>query len=230
MSYESTALYQAYTARDPRFDGVFYIGVTSTGIYCRPICTAKTPKAENCRFFSTAEAAEKASFRPCLRCRPELAPGNAPVDDAHRIVGLIVSRIEEGLFDDESGLEEMAAQFDLSSRQIRRIVQNELGVSPIELLLTRRLLLAKQLLSETTLPIIEVAFASGFGSLRRFNAAFSSRYGMPPSRLRKEAAVGAAAPSESDTLTLQLGYRPPFDWPGLLLFLEGRTLKGVEWV
>lgn len=230
MTQDDTALYHALSSRDPRFDGVFYVGVTSTGIYCRPICPARTPKSVNCRFFQSAEAAEKASFRPCLRCRPELAPGNAPVDDAHRIVGLIASRMEEGRFDDEVGLEEVAAQFGLSSRQLRRIVQQELGVSPIELLLTRRLLLAKQLLTETRLPIIEVAFASGFSSLRRFNAAFSTRYGMPPSRLRKEADTQVGKLVTSETLTLQLTYRAPFDWSGLLQFLRARTLKGVECV
>jgi AraC family transcriptional regulator of adaptative response / DNA-3-methyladenine glycosylase II len=228
MTQDNAALYNAYASRDPRFDGVFYIGVTSTGIYCRPICTARTPKAANCRFFNSAEAAEKASFRPCLRCRPELAPGNAPVDDAHRIANLIAYRIEEGMLDDKAGLEEIATQFALSSRQIRRIVHKELGVSPIELVLTRRLLLAKQLLTETTLPIIEVAFASGFSSLRRFNDAFASRYGMPPSRLRKEVDGAAGKQSSSETLTLQLTYRPPFDWPGILKFLSTRTLKGVE--
>lgn len=230
MSQSESALYQAFASGDPRFDGVFYIGVTSTGIYCRPVCTAKTPKAENCRFFSSAEAAEKAAFRPCLRCRPELAPGNAPVDAAHRIANLLAHRIAEGRLEDEAGMEEIAAQFELSSRQIRRIVQQEFGVSPLELVQTRRLLLAKQLLTETTLPIIEVAFASGFASLRRFNDAFSERYGMPPTRLRKEA-NGVAEPGASpETLTLQLSYRPPFDWLGLLNFLRDRTLTGVELV
>src|SRR5438045_2637992 len=183
MTQDNAALYNAYASRDPRFDGVFYIGVTSTGIYCRPICTAKTPKAANCRFFNSAEAAEKASFRPCLRCRPELAPGNAPVDDSQRIAHLVVQRIEEGL--EKSALEAIAGEFGLSSRQIRRIIQKELGVPPIQLLLTRRLLLAKQLLTETRLPVIDIAFASGFSSLRRFNDAFSIRYAMPPTRLRK---------------------------------------------
>src|SRR5436190_23824762 len=171
---DGTVAYSAMTSRDPRFDGVFFVGVTSTGIYCRPICPVKTPQAKNCRFFESAEAAEKASFRPCLRCRPELAPGMAPMDNAHRIAHLMVHRMNEGLADDGAGLEEIAAQFGISSRQLRRIVQKELGVSPVELLQTRRLLLAKQLLTETKLPDIEIAFASGFSSLRRLNAAFSS--------------------------------------------------------
>jgi AraC family transcriptional regulator of adaptative response / DNA-3-methyladenine glycosylase II len=229
MVQDDTALYSALTSRDPRFDGVFYVGVTSTGIYCRPVCTAKTPKAAHCRFFNSAEAAEKANFRPCLRCRPELAPGNAPVDDARRIAALIAYRIEEGMLDDGAGIEQIAAQFGWSSRQIRRMLQSELGVSPIELVLTRRLLLAKQLLTETTLPISEVAFASGFSSLRRFNDAFSGRYGMPPTRLRK-AADGTAPHPPGDTLTLQLAYRPPFDWDGLLAFLGARAIAGVECV
>ena len=230
MTQEHRRLYNALTARDARFDGVFFVGVTSTGIYCRPICRAKTPKAANCRFFDTPQQAEQAGFRPCLRCRPELAPGNAPVDDAQRIAQLIVQRLEEGNFDDEAGLEAIADQFELSSRQIRRIVQKELGVPPIQLLLTRRLLLAKQLLTDTAWPMTEVAFASGFSSLRRFNDAFSRRYGMPPTRLRRKATDGAAAIAERETSTLQLSYRPPYDWTGILAFLAARALTGVEHV
>ena len=140
MTTDTAALYSALTARDARFDGVFFVGVTSTGIYCRPVCTARTPKAANCRFFNSAELAEKANFRPCLRCRPELAPGNAPVDDAHRIAGLIAQRIDEGALDDGAGIEQIAKRFGWSSRQIRRMMDKELGVSPIELVMTRRLL------------------------------------------------------------------------------------------
>lgn len=257
MTNDHAALYNALASRDPRFDGVFFVGVTSTGIYCRPICTARTPRASNCRFFESAAAAEKASFRPCLRCRPELAPGRAPVDDAQRIAALVADRIEEGLLDDGSGLEKIARHFGWSSRQIRRIVRRELGVSPMELVLTRRLLLAKQLLTETSLPMSEVAFASGFSSVRRFNDAFSSRYGMPPSRLRRSAGRAPALVAHRvagrdgtlksasntdghetpkttrelafhDALMLQLVYRPPFDWPGLLAFLSARAMKGVE--
>jgi AraC family transcriptional regulator of adaptative response / DNA-3-methyladenine glycosylase II len=230
MDQDNRSLYNALTTRDSRFDGVFFVGVTSTDVYCRPICPVKTPKRANCRFFDTPQAAEQAGFRPCLRCRPELAPGNAPVDDAQRIAQLIVQRLEEGHLDENTGLEAIADQFELSSRQIRRIVQKELSVPPIQLLLTRRLLLAKQLLTETTLPITEVAFASGFSSLRRFNDAFSGRYGMPPTRLRRNATEDAAAIIESGTSTLQLAYRPPYDWEGILAFLAARALKGIEHV
>lgn len=226
MTPDINALYTAFASHDARFDGVFYVGVTSTGIYCRPVCTARTPKAANCRFFDSAVAAEKANFRPCLRCRPELAPGQAPVDDAHRIASLIAHRIDEGMLDDGAGLEIIAARFGWSSRQIRRMLQRELGVSPMDLVLTRRLLLAKQLLTETILPVSEVAFASGFSSVRRFNDAFNSRYGIPPTQFRK------ATPNErsaaADTFTLQLAYRPPFDWGALLAFLEARAMLGVE--
>ena len=228
MLHDSTAFYTAYAARDARFDGVFFIGVTSTGIYCRPICTARTPKAANCRFFDSAAAAEKANFRPCLRCRPELAPGNAPVDDARRIAALVARRIEEGMADGDAGLEQIAAKFGWSSRQIRRMVQKELGVSPIELVQTRRLLLAKQLLTETSLPVAQVAYASGFASLRRFNDAFNKRYGMAPSRFRRAADDVAAVPRTAASLVLRLGYRPPFDWRAMLDFLGARATAGVE--
>jgi AraC family transcriptional regulator of adaptative response / DNA-3-methyladenine glycosylase II len=230
VDQEHRRLYNALTARDSRFDGVFFVGVTSTGIYCRPICRVKTPKATNCRFFDSAQEAEHAGFRPCLRCRPELAPGNAPVDDAQRIAQLIVQRLEEGHLDEQTGLEAIADQFELSSRQIRRIVQQELGVPPIQLLLTRRLLLAKQLLTETMWPMAEVAFASGFSSVRRFNDAFTGRYRMPPTRLRKKATDGAAAIAESGTSVLQISYRPPYDWKGVLAFLRARALTGIEHV
>jgi AraC family transcriptional regulator, regulatory protein of adaptative response / DNA-3-methyladenine glycosylase II len=221
--------YRALAARDRRFDGLFFVGVTTTGIYCRPICPARTPRANNCRFYTSPQAAEQAGFRPCLRCRPELAPGSAPVDDGQRIAHLIVQRLEDGQLDPDSGLERIADQFELSSRQLRRIVTTHLGVSPIQLLSTRRLLLAKQLLTDTRLPVTEVAFASGFSSLRRFNDAFARRYGMPPTRLRRRAAEPAGvAGTDPQTSTLRMAYRPPFDWDGLLEFLAARALSGVE--
>jgi AraC family transcriptional regulator, regulatory protein of adaptative response / DNA-3-methyladenine glycosylase II len=227
MDRDRQRLYKALSSRDRRFDGLFFVGVTSTGVYCRPICPVKTPKPFNCRFFDTAQEAEHGGFRPCLRCRPELAPGSAPVDDAARIAQLIVQRLEDGQLDEHAGLEAVADQFQLSSRQIRRIVHNELGVPPMQLLLTRRLLLAKQLLTETALSITDVAFASGFSSLRRFNDAFGKRYGMPPTRLRKST-DGLVTATDGQTSTLQLAYRPPYDWDGMLAFLALRALGGVE--
>jgi AraC family transcriptional regulator of adaptative response / DNA-3-methyladenine glycosylase II len=230
MVADDRRLYRALAARDARFDGVFFVGVTSTGVYCRPICPARTPKSSNCRFFATPPEAEQAGFRPCLRCRPELAPGSAPVDDATRIAALMVERLEASGTDERRGLEAIADEFELSSRQVRRIVRQELGVPPIQLLLTRRLLLAKQLLTETMLSITEIAFASGFASLRRFNDAFTQRYGMPPTRLRRNAADHADAASDGGTLRLRLVYRPPYDWTGILAFLRVRAFAGVEHV
>src|SRR5437762_2628050 len=224
------AAYRALTSRDPRFDGIFFVGVASTGVYCRPICPVKTPLQKNCRFFESAFAAEKASFRSCLRCRPELAPGHAPIDNSNRVAHLITRRIDEGLIDEGARLEELAAEFGISSRQLRRIVQKELGVSPIELMQTRRLLLAKQLLTETKLPITEIAFASGFSSLRRFNDAFGTHYRMPPSHLRKRAAEHHEAIDAGRTSTLQLSYRPPYDWQEILKFLGARMIRDVEFV
>jgi AraC family transcriptional regulator of adaptative response / DNA-3-methyladenine glycosylase II len=230
MNTDRKTLYKALAARDSRFDGVFFVGVTSTGVYCRPICPAKTPKQSNCVFFHGAQEAEAARFRPCLRCRPELAPGNAPIDSSQRIAQLIVQRLDDGTLGDDVGLEAIADQFELSSRQIRRIVQKELGVSPIQLLQTRRLLLAKQLLTETKLPVTQVAFSSGFSSLRRFNDAFNTRYGLSPTRLRKKLVAGEETARAEGISTLQLAYRPPYDWTGVLEFLAARELQGVEWV
>jgi len=222
--------YRALSSRDPRFDGLFFVGVTSTGIYCRPVCPVKTPKRANCLFFESAVAAEKARFRPCLRCRPELAPGLAPIDHGQRVAHLLVQHIEESLGDEEGGLEAIAQKFEISSRQLRRIVQSELGVSPIELLQTRRLLLAKQLLTETKLPVTEIAYASGFASLRRFNDAFLTQYRMPPTRLRRESAGAVLNEGAGSTSALQLSYRPPYDWTAILEFLQGRLMRDVEWV
>jgi AraC family transcriptional regulator of adaptative response / DNA-3-methyladenine glycosylase II len=227
MQQNALSFYDAFKARDRRFDGLFYVGVTTTGIYCRPICLAKTPQLQNCRFFDNRETAEKDGFRPCLRCRPELAPGHAPVDDAQRIAQAVAQRLEEGVIAGDAGIETIAAQFELSSRQIRRILHKELGVSPIQLMQTRRLLLAKQLLTETALPVTEIAFASGFSSVRRFNDAFQAGYRMPPSRLRRDA-KGVRSLATHDTTTIRLYYRPPYDWDGMLQFLDDHRIKGVE--
>ncbi len=231
METNDDALYSAFAANDTRFDGVFFVAVTSTHIYCRPVCTAKTPRRSNCRFYKTASAAEKAGFRPCLRCRPELAPGSAPIDDSSRIAAQISQRLEEGAAgESETRIEQIADEFELSSRQLRRIVAREFGVSPIELIQSRRLLLAKQLLTETSLKIIDVAHASGYASLRRFNDAFVKNYRMPPSALRRRIRANGDEPDIGQAVTLRLAYRPPFAWTHLLNFLSTRAIRGVEFV
>lgn len=227
--FDPEIAYQALTSRDSRFDGVFFVGVTSTGIYCRPICPVKAPMQKNCLFFGSAEAAEKAHFRPCLRCRPELAPGFAPVDSHHRIADRLIRRIEEGLLEEQETLAEIAGEFDLSERQLRRVIQQELGVSPLELRQTRRMLLAKQLLTETSLPVTEIAYASGFRSLRRFNDVFQARYRMTPSRLRKQSQPESMT-TVQESAELRLSYRPPYAWDAILDFLQQRVMKEAEWV
>jgi AraC family transcriptional regulator of adaptative response / DNA-3-methyladenine glycosylase II len=222
--------YRALAARDVRFDGLFFVGVKTTGIYCRPVCTAKTPRRSSCRFFTSAALAEQAGFRPCLRCRPELAPGHAyppaSVDSGRTIARAAASRIEAGALNDDGNLERLAASFAITSRQLRRVVRQELGVSPIELAQTGRLLLAKRLIAETQLPMTQVAFAAGFASVRRFNALFQTHYRLAPSEMRR----ATTPPPAANALRLVLAYRPPYDWPALLQFLAARAIPGVECV
>jgi AraC family transcriptional regulator, regulatory protein of adaptative response / DNA-3-methyladenine glycosylase II len=222
MILESDACFRAVRARDRRFDGRFFVGVSSTGIYCRPICPVRPPKRENMRFYSSAAAAEGAGFRPCLRCRPERAPGLASVDAASRLVGAAIAGIEEHALSN-ARVGDLAASLGVSDRHLRRVTEAELGVSPIELAQTQRLLLAKRLLSETSLHLTEIAFASGFGSVRRFNALFKSRYGLSPRALR-------GSPNAAGGLTCQLEFRPPLAWQSLLSYLRLRAIPGVEWV
>jgi len=226
MDIDAESCYRALAARDSRFDGLFFVGVTTTRIYCRPVCTARTPRRDRCRFFPSAAAAENGGFRPCLRCRPELSPGNAPVDASGRTARIVAARIEAGALDDEGTLERLAGEMGLGTRQVRRIVRRELGVSPVELAQTHRLLLAKQLLTESRLPIVEIAYASGFGSVRRFNALFRSHYQLAPSRLRRSTTPSAGEASVS----LSLAYRPPFEWRAMLRFLSARATAGTEYV
>jgi AraC family transcriptional regulator, regulatory protein of adaptative response / DNA-3-methyladenine glycosylase II len=224
MRIDDETCYLALSARDPRFDGVFFVGVTTTGIYCRPICPARTAGRDRCRFFPDAAAAEKAGFRPCLRCRPELAPGLAPVDAVGRTARIAADRIEAGALNDGGSVEKLARELGLSARHLRRAVRREYGVSPIELAQTRRLLLAKHLLTESDLPIVRIAFASGFESVRRFNALFRSRYRLTPGRMRRSAAKRPGR----ESLRLTLAYRPPIAWEAMLGFLAGRATAGVE--
>ena len=224
--------YLALQARDARFDGQFFTGVTSTGIYCRPVCAVRTPRRENCRFFALAAQAESAGFRPCLRCRPEIAP-QALVWSVQDASGILVQQAVHLLdtldtWDAEQPTPRMTAvaqRLGVSDRHLRRIFEAALGVSPLQYLQTRRLLAAKQLLTDTAMPITQVALASGFGSVRRFNAAFTQHYGLQPTALRRTGAPPGATPSAR----IRLAYRPPFDAPALLAFFAQRQFGGVEW-
>jgi AraC family transcriptional regulator of adaptative response / DNA-3-methyladenine glycosylase II len=229
---------RAVESADARFDGVFFVGITTTTIYCRPICPARRTLRKNRRYFSSAAAAERAGFRPCLRCRPELAPGRARVDAVPRLAEAAARRIAAGALNG-NGIDRLAQDLGVSGRQLRRAMQQELGVSPIELAQTHRLLLAKQLLTETHLPMSHVADASGFQSLRRFNAHFRERDRLNPESLRRRvrsegtrstrsrSATPADAPREPN-LRLTLAYRPPLAWDALLAFLGGRATPGAE--
>jgi AraC family transcriptional regulator of adaptative response / DNA-3-methyladenine glycosylase II len=223
MLLDSDQCYLALRTHDARFDGRFFVGVGTTRIYCRPVCTARTPHRENCRFFPSAAAAEAEGFRPCLRCRPELAPGYAAVDANRRLAQAAAGSIEDGRLADSS-LPDLAGALGVSDRHLRRVFQQEFGVSPVEYAQTQRLLLAKRLLTDTDLTVIDVAMASGFASLRRFNALLRKRYRMTPGELRRTS--GAAAPA--DRLAFDLAYRPPYDWEAMLGFLERRAIRGVE--
>lgn len=217
------ARYRALKAHDRRFDGVFFVGVSSTGVYCRPVCRVRLPKREHCSFFDTAAAAEGAGYRPCLRCRPERAPGRSLTDATHRLATVAYERISAGALN-AGPMTALASDLCVSERQLRRAVRQAFGVSPVQLAQTRRLLLAKQLLAETSLPITRIAFAAGFSSVSRFNTLFRSRYGLNPTALRRAGSDSAPA----GAILLRLEYRPPLDWSALLGFLAGRATPGVE--
>jgi AraC family transcriptional regulator of adaptative response / DNA-3-methyladenine glycosylase II len=223
MTLDPDACYRALRTHDPRFDGRFFVGVSSTRIYCRPVCTVRMPRREHCHFFASAAAAEVEGYRPCLRCRPELAPGNASIDAIARLAQGAVDLIENGVLD-AGGIERLSDRVGVTSRHLRRIFDAEFGVSPIEYAQTQRLLLAKRLLTDTAMPVTDVALASGFSSVRRFNALFKSRYRMAPGRLRN-ARGGKALPA---ALAFELAFRPPYDWDAMLEFLGSRAIEDVE--
>jgi AraC family transcriptional regulator, regulatory protein of adaptative response / DNA-3-methyladenine glycosylase II len=220
MALDPDICYRAMRARDRRFDGRFFAAVVTTGIYCRPICPARAARRENLRFFQSAAGAERQGFRPCLRCRPERAPGLASVDAISRLVGAAIAGIEENALSN-SGVADLAASLGVSDRHLRRVTEAELGVSPIELAQTQRLLLAKRLLRDTSLSQTHIAFASGFGSVRRFNALFKERYGLSPRAIRGKSEF-------TETLLCRLEYRPPLAWKALLDYLSARAIPGVE--
>jgi len=224
------ACHRALQTRDRRFDGRLFIGVTSTGIYCRPVCPARTARIEHCQFYPSAAAAQGAGFRPCLRCRPESAPGGGVWRGSADAVARALDWMNGGLEDDQR-LGGIAARLGVSDRQLRRLFHQHLGASPVAVLQTRRILLAKQLIHETSLPMTQVALAAGFGSVRRFNETFRAMYRRPPGELRR-AARGEHAPGASglQAITLSLRYHPPYDWPSMLAGLRAQALPGVECV
>jgi AraC family transcriptional regulator, regulatory protein of adaptative response / DNA-3-methyladenine glycosylase II len=217
-------LSRARLSRDPRFDGKFFIGVRGSGVYCRPICPSPTASEKNVRYFLTAAAAAEAGFRPCLRCRPECSPGTPAwigtpntVSRALRLIG------ENGL---EHGIEGLAGQLGVGSRHLRRLFVRHLGATPIAVAQTRRLHFAKNLIDQTHLPMQEVAIASGFGCVRRFNAAMQKTYKRTPTQIRRLTRQAGALPE--DHYFFHLRYRPPYDWNGMLEFLKPRAIPGVE--
>jgi AraC family transcriptional regulator of adaptative response / DNA-3-methyladenine glycosylase II len=217
---------RAVRARDARFDGIFFVGITTTRVYCRPVCPARVSYPERRRFFDSAASAERAGYRPCLRCRPELAPGRALMDAVPRLARLAAQRIGAGALNGNS-VADLARELGVSERHLRRALERELGVSPAELAQTHRLLLAKRLLAETSLPVTRIAFASGFQSLRRFNSVFRERYRLSPSALRRVAPAVAPASPSGDFVTLTLAYRAPLDWGLLTGLLAREAMPGV---
>jgi AraC family transcriptional regulator of adaptative response / DNA-3-methyladenine glycosylase II len=226
LDLDHDACYRAVAVRDPRFDGRLFLGVKTTGVYCRPICPARTPRPENVVFFPTAAAAHEAGFRPCLRCRPETAPDLGAWRGASNTVSRALALLEMGVLDDGS-VDDLAGRVGVGERQLRRLFQQHLGASPVAVAQSRRVLLAKQLIHETALPMTEVAMAAGFGSLRRFNDTFQALFGRPPTALRRGGRMEVSAGARGE-ITLKLRYRPPYDWPAMLGFLRVRAISGVE--
>jgi AraC family transcriptional regulator of adaptative response / DNA-3-methyladenine glycosylase II len=222
VSFDPRVCEQARLTRDARFDGLFFTAVRSTGIYCRPICPAPTAKAKNVEYFANAASAAAAGYRPCLRCRPEAAPGT-PLRARSALVNAALRLIEAGALD-QGAVRDVAARIGVGERHLRRLFVEELGASPLDIAATRRLLFAKKLLNETALPVTQIAHAAGYASVRRFNAAFLSGYGQAPRALRR-------APRETNAttaLTLRLPYRPPYDFAALMAFFARRAVPGIE--
>jgi AraC family transcriptional regulator of adaptative response / DNA-3-methyladenine glycosylase II len=225
MDLDRAVCDRARRSRDARFDGRFFIGVTSTRVYCRPLCPARAPKDEHVRYFPTAAAAEIAGYRPCLRCRPEASPGTPAWLGTSSLVSRALRLIGEGALD-RDGVEPLADRLGVTARHLRRLFLQHLGATPLDVALTRRVHFAKKLLDETTLPINQVAFAAGFGSLRRFNSQMRRTYTRTPTELRRLARRQTLADPES--YRFRLAYRPPYDWDALLAFLATRATPGVE--
>ncbi|MCL6271553.1 helix-turn-helix domain-containing protein [Sansalvadorimonas sp. 2012CJ34-2] len=222
MNSDFEQCYQALKSRDHRFDGRFFVAVSSTGIYCRPVCPARLPKPENCSFFQTSAAAEQEGYRPCKRCRPELAPGLSCIDMPDTLLSQACRLVNLGFLDQHS-VSELADRIGVSDRHLRRLFQAELGTSPLDIANSRRLLQARQLLRDTALPVTDIALLSGFKSIRSFNHLFRQYYHQTPGETRRKQNLSPDKP-----IRLQLGYRPPYDWQHLLNFLSSRIIPGVE--
>ena len=229
MVLDPDSAYLALRTRDARFDGRLFVGVTSTGIYCRPVCRVRVPKRENCRFFDTRAQAEAAAFRPCMKCRPEIAPGLSHTDSSRTLADTAARWVEHAVHSGEPiALPALAARLGVTDRHLRRIFRTVHGVAPLDYITTQRLLLAKQLLTDTAQPITQVALASGFTSLRRFNAVFAERYRFNPTQLRRAATSPRAATALQQPL--RLAYRPPYDIEAVMGFFARREVRGVEQV
>jgi AraC family transcriptional regulator, regulatory protein of adaptative response / DNA-3-methyladenine glycosylase II len=226
MELDHHACYRAISTRDARFDGRIFIAVRTTGVYCRPICPARTPKRENVTFFATASAAQEAGYRPCLRCRPESSPDLGAWGGTSNTVSRALTLIEEGALDGKA-VDALAERLGIGERQLRRLFRQHLGASPFAVAQTRRVLFAKQLIVETTMPMAEVALAAGFSSIRRFNATFHSLYQRPPRELRRSKLTDAEQ-TGAEGITLKLPYAPPYDWDAMIDFLGARAVRGIE--
>ncbi len=221
MELSHDICYRALRTRDRRYDGRFFTGVTSTGIYCRPVCPARTPRRDHCTFFPCAAAAEAAGFRPCRRCRPETAPGTPAWQGTSATVSRALRLIGGGALDG-GNVDDLAARLGVGGRHLRRLFQDQLGASPLAIAMTRRVHLARRMLVETSLSVEAIALATGFASARRLRAAFTGAFAQPPSAARRGAPMAAGA------LTLHLAYRPPLPWDVLLAYLRPRAIPGVE--
>jgi len=224
MKLDTDICYRAVRSRDSRFDGLFFTGVRTTGVYCRPVCPAVTPHLKNVDFFPCAAAAEKAGFRPCRRCRPETSPGTPAWLGTSATVSRALRDISDGYLDTHT-VEELALRLGIGPRHLLRLFDDHLGTTPVAVAQTRRVHFARNLLEQTDLPMTRIALAAGFGSVRRFNDLIKLSFRRTPSELRRATKRPVA---DGTALTFQLPFRPPYDWPQLTSFLRGRAIPGVE--
>lgn len=227
MALDHDVCYGAIKIRDPRFDGRFFTGVHTTGIYCRPICPARLPAQKNVSFYACAAAAEEAGFRACRRCRPESSPGTPAWMGTSATVSRAMRLIAEGALDRDGSIEQLADRLGVTARHLRRLFEDHLGASPVSIAQSRRVHFAKRLLDTTALPITEIALSSGFSSIRRFNAVFLKAFDRSPRQVRDRQSRQARALNEPG-LTLAIAFRAPFDWNAMLEFLRLRAIPGIE--